>query len=79
MTVRESFMHLHKTTSVIREKHVLTEQQIKELLDPVKLTGLDKVQAQEELDGLAPGRTFSLLQSRSGHPPMASRAAPISE
>ena len=27
---------------VIREKHVLTEQQIKELLDPVKLTGLDK-------------------------------------
>jgi aspartate ammonia-lyase len=28
--------------AVIREKHVLTEQQIKELLDPVKLTGLDK-------------------------------------
>ena len=27
---------------VIRQKHVLTEQQIKELLDPVKLTGLDK-------------------------------------
>ena len=27
---------------IIREKHVLTEQQIKELLDPVKLTGLDK-------------------------------------
>ena len=27
---------------VIREKHALTEQQIKELLDPVKLTGLDK-------------------------------------
>ena len=27
---------------IIREKKVLTEQQIKELLDPVKLTGLDK-------------------------------------
>jgi aspartate ammonia-lyase len=27
---------------IIREKRILTEQQIKELLDPVKLTGLDK-------------------------------------
>jgi aspartate ammonia-lyase len=27
---------------LIREKHLLTEEQIKELLDPVKLTGLDK-------------------------------------
>jgi aspartate ammonia-lyase len=27
---------------IIREKHVLTEEQIKELLDPVKLTNLDK-------------------------------------
>jgi aspartate ammonia-lyase len=27
---------------IIREKHVLTEQQIKDLLDPVKLTNLDK-------------------------------------
>jgi aspartate ammonia-lyase len=27
---------------IIREKHLLTEQQIKELLDPVKLSGLDK-------------------------------------
>jgi aspartate ammonia-lyase len=27
---------------IIREKHILSEQQIKELLDPVKLTGLDK-------------------------------------
>jgi aspartate ammonia-lyase len=26
---------------IIREKKVLTDQQIKELLDPVKLTGLD--------------------------------------
>lgn len=27
---------------IIREKHILTEAQIQELLDPVKLTGLDK-------------------------------------
>lgn len=27
---------------IIREQHLLTEQQIQELLDPVKLTGLDK-------------------------------------
>jgi aspartate ammonia-lyase len=27
---------------IIREKKILSEQQIKELLDPVKLTGLDK-------------------------------------
>jgi len=27
---------------IIREKRILTEQQIKELLDPIKLTGLDK-------------------------------------
>jgi len=27
---------------IIREKKVLTEAQIKDLLDPVKLTGLDK-------------------------------------
>ena len=27
---------------IIREKHILTEQQINELLDPAKLTGLDK-------------------------------------
>ena len=26
---------------IVREKHVLTEAQIAELLDPVKLTGLD--------------------------------------
>ena len=29
---------------IIREKNILTEAQIKELLDPVKLTGLDKAQ-----------------------------------
>ena len=27
---------------IIREQHILTEQQIQELLDPAKLTGLDK-------------------------------------
>jgi aspartate ammonia-lyase len=27
---------------IIRQRHILTEQQIKELLDPVKVTGLDK-------------------------------------
>ena len=27
---------------IIREKKVLTEAQIKDLLDPIKLTGLDK-------------------------------------
>jgi aspartate ammonia-lyase len=27
---------------IIREKHILTEAQIKDLLDPVKLSGLDK-------------------------------------
>jgi aspartate ammonia-lyase len=29
---------------IIREKKLLTEQQIKDLLDPAKLTGLDKSQ-----------------------------------
>jgi aspartate ammonia-lyase len=33
---------------IIRAKHVLTEQQIKELLDPVKLTGLDKSKYQKK-------------------------------
>jgi aspartate ammonia-lyase len=32
---------------IIREKKVLTEQQIKELLDPVRLTGLDKTKYQK--------------------------------
>ena len=31
---------------IIREKHILTEQQIQELLDPVKLTNLDKANTQ---------------------------------
>jgi aspartate ammonia-lyase len=34
---------------IVREKKVLTEQQIKELLDPAKLTGLDKGQYQKEM------------------------------
>ena len=33
---------------IIREKKILTEQQIKELLDPVKLTGLDKSKYQSK-------------------------------
>jgi aspartate ammonia-lyase len=33
---------------VIREKHVLTEEQIRQLLDPVKLTGLDKEKYQDK-------------------------------
>jgi len=32
---------------VIREKHVLTEDQIKELLDPIKLANLDKSKYQK--------------------------------
>jgi aspartate ammonia-lyase len=32
---------------VIREKHVLTEAQIKDLLDPVKLTNLDPTKYKE--------------------------------
>jgi len=33
---------------IIREKKVLTEQQIQELLDPVKLTGLDRSKYKKE-------------------------------
>lgn len=33
---------------LIREQHLLTEQQIQELLDPVKLTGLDKSKYQKK-------------------------------
>ena len=33
---------------LIREKHLLTEEQIKQLLDPVKLTGLDKSKYQQK-------------------------------
>ena len=33
---------------ILREKHVLTEQQIQDLLDPVKLTGLDKSKYQNK-------------------------------
>jgi aspartate ammonia-lyase len=32
---------------IIREKKILTEAQIKELLDPVKLSGLDKSKYQK--------------------------------
>jgi len=33
---------------IIREKHLLSEQQIKELLDPVKLTGLDRTKYRKQ-------------------------------
>ena len=33
---------------IIREKHILTDAQVKELLDPAKLTGLDKSKYQEK-------------------------------
>jgi len=33
---------------IIREKHILTEDQMKQLLDPVKLTGLDKTKYQNK-------------------------------
>jgi aspartate ammonia-lyase len=33
---------------IIREKKILTEAQIKELLDPIKLTNLDKSKYQEK-------------------------------
>jgi len=33
---------------IVREKKILTEAQIKELLDPVKLTGLDKSKYQKQ-------------------------------
>jgi len=33
---------------IVREQNILSEQQIKELLDPVKLTGLDKSKYQTQ-------------------------------
>ena len=44
---------------VIREKKVLTEAQIKELLDPIKLTNLDPAQYQEEVTNRTDGRRRS--------------------
>jgi aspartate ammonia-lyase len=32
---------------IVREQHVLTDQQINDLLDPAKLTGLDKSKYQQ--------------------------------
>ena len=42
---------------VIREKKILTEAQIKELLDPVKLTNLDPSQVPEASDVASKGGT----------------------
>jgi aspartate ammonia-lyase len=33
---------------IVREKQILTDQQIKDLLDPVKLTGLDRSKYQKK-------------------------------
>ena len=38
----EAYANNKGILEIIRERHILTEPQIKELLDPVKLTGLDK-------------------------------------
>ena len=42
MLAAEAYKTNKGILEIIREKKILTEQQIKELLDPVKLTGLDK-------------------------------------
>jgi aspartate ammonia-lyase len=39
---REAYQSGKGILEIVREKHVLTEQQIKELLDPVRLTNLDR-------------------------------------
>ena len=39
---REAYQSGKGILEIVREQHVLTEQQIKELLDPVKLTNLDR-------------------------------------
>jgi aspartate ammonia-lyase len=40
---REAYQSGKGILEIVREQHVLTEQQIKELLDPVKLTNLDRI------------------------------------
>ena len=39
---REAYQSGKGILEIVREQHVLTEEQIKELLDPVKLTNLDR-------------------------------------
>jgi aspartate ammonia-lyase len=39
---REAYQSGKGILEIVREQHVLTEQQIKELLDPVRLTNLDR-------------------------------------
>lgn len=39
---RNKFVFVFCGLLLIRKKHVLTDAQIQQLLDPVKLTGLDK-------------------------------------
>ncbi len=42
LTPSEAYKSGKGILEIIRAKQLLSEQQIKELLDPVKLTGLDK-------------------------------------
>jgi aspartate ammonia-lyase len=39
---QEAYLSGKGIIEIIREKHILTDAQIKELLDPAKLTNLDK-------------------------------------
>lgn len=45
---REAYASNKGILEIIREKKVLSEQQIKDLLDPVKLTGLDRAKYQQK-------------------------------
>ena len=44
---KEAYQSGKGILEIIREKNILTEQQIKDLLDPIKLTGLDKTKYQK--------------------------------
>ena len=44
----EAYANNKGILEIVREKQILTEQQIKELLDPVKLTGLDRSKYQKK-------------------------------
>ena len=45
---REAYANNKGILEIVREKQILTEQQIKDLLDPVKLTGLDRSKYQKK-------------------------------
>jgi hypothetical protein len=52
------------TLEVIREKNILTEAQIQQLLDPVKLTGLDKSKYQQNNSMSTPVRHPRIRRTR---------------